>query len=312
MKPAIYVWNNMGLGDNMFISPFLKKLSNIYNQKITFFIPNWKVEPIKEFYKNNPHVEEFIIVGDTHGEDSWDALLEKYEKFFVFNNTVNEFYYSDLRQLAASSAGITLKEEELSLVYYPDEYINIEGLPEKFVCINPYLSFIDRDWPKERWQHLVNKLNEDGIYVVAIGKGKEDIDYFNLDIKLGVNLCNKECQNNLSQTWHIINKSDFFISFDCGIFTLAGSTNTHIIQLGWCGNPYNHMPIRNGVRGYKYDNVRGDCKIYCLTDPEIDYQMFGTIKKKLGVDNCFLNLDWKCKPEAEQVYLKIKELYEKN
>ena len=298
---AVYTWHELGLGDNMAITPLIRKLYNIYERKITLFTPSPYFQSIQEFFKNNPYIEKHIRVGDEPAED--------YDKFIVFHNNWNDYYYSDLRQLAASGAGITLKEEEMDMDYFPDPYINIPELPERFVCINPYISGVDRTWEKEKWQNLVDRLNNDGIYVVSIGKGVENVNYYSLDIKLGVDLCNKECQNSLSQTWYIINKSEFFVSFDCGIFILAGTTDTHIIQIGWYADPYYHMPMRKGVRGYKYDYIRGECDVYCVTDPKFDVMLLGTIQEKHRVQMCVLKRNWICKPISEKVYFKIRELY---
>lgn len=305
-KPvAVYVWHELGLGDNIFITPLIRKLYNIYDEKVTLFTPTHHFNLVTEFFKNNPYIEKHLRVGDT--DETYP--IDRYENFIVYHNNWNDYYYSDLRQLAANGAGITLKEEEMDLDYFPDSFINIDVLPKKFVCINPYISGIDRNWEREKWQDLVDRLNNDGIYVVCIGKGVENVHYYNLDIKLGVNLCNKECQNNLSQTWHIINKSEFFVSFDCGIFTLAGTTDTYIIQIGWYGDPYYHMPMRKGIRWYKYDYIRGECDVYCLTDPKFDLNEWGTITQKHIVQKCMLDRNWICKPSSEKVYFKIKELY---
>lgn len=311
IKPvAIYVWHNLGLGDNMFLSPLIRKFYDIYNEKITLFIPNWKIEMVREFYKNNPYVEKIITVGDSDGEENWEITQSKYDIFFVYNedNKWGAYAYMDLRQLVSSQVGITLKDEESHVDYFPDPYIPIDELPEKFICINPYISGIDRTWEKEKWQDLVDRLNKDGIYVVSIGKGEPNKHYYNLDIKLGANLCNKECQNNLSQTWHILNKSEYFVTFDCSIFVLASSTNTNIIQIGWYADPYFHIPIRNGIKGYKYENVKGECDVYCSTDPRFDVKEFGTIKEKHPVQVCMLDRNWICKPTSEKVYNKIKEV----
>jgi len=310
-KPiAIYVWHDMGLGDNMFLTPIIRKLHNIYNEKITLFSPTYGLESFREFFKNNPYVEKVIRVHDKENENSWDELIAKYDKYIVFNDNWSDYYYCDLRQLVATKIGFTLKEEEMDLDYYPDPYIKINELPEKYVCINPYISGVDRNWEKQKWQDLVDKLNYDGIYVVAIGKGQEGVKFHNLDIRLGANLCNR--QNNLSQTWHIINMSDAFVTFDCSMYVLAGTTNTHIIQIGWYGDPFYHMPIRKGIRGYKYDNVNGNCDVYCLTDPQFDVKICGSIRQRHVVQKCMLDRDWICKPSPDKVYGVVKKRWKNN
>jgi ADP-heptose:LPS heptosyltransferase len=48
------------------------------------------------------------------------------------------------------------------LIYQPNEFEHIE-LPEKYVCISTEIRRIDRTWTKEKWQNLVDKLNDKGI-----------------------------------------------------------------------------------------------------------------------------------------------------
>ena len=204
------------------------------------------------------------------------------------------------------------KDEELETVYFPDEFIPIE-LPEKYVCINTGIRGPERSWEKEKWQSLVNQLNNDGIYVVSIGRdsGEPIKPYHNLDIKLGLDLCGNSLQNSLSQTWHIINKSDIFISFDTGLYLFAGTTDTHILMLGWCGDPYYHQSYRNGSKYYKFSTVRGECSEYCLTDPKWDLLEHGNLKLRHVAPKCELGIDFRCKPTVEQTFNEVKLILSK-
>ena len=293
MKIGINIINQIGLGDFMAITPLLRKLYYIFNQKIIIFGSSGYLD----FIKNNPYVENFY--SNYNLEDFKDC-----EIYNIFDDW-NSYYYYDLRQLCASKFNLFLKENEMEYNYYPDEYIKIDELPEKYVCLNPYTSGPDRSWEIEKWQELVDKLNNDGICVVTIGKG-ENGPFHHLDIKLGVDLCGDERQNDLSQTWHIINNSDCFVSFDCGMYIFAGTTNTQIIQLGWYGDHYLHAPIRNGKRFEKYSCIRGNCDIFCLTDPKYDFLEHGNIKTRHPVWTCVLNTNFSCKPDVNGVYFEIK------
>ena len=303
IKPiGIYVVNQLGLGDFMAITPILRKLYNIYEQKIAIF----GFSLYEEFLKNNPYVEKFYV----HGTYNLDDFKENYDIYNIFDDNWNAYYYYDLRQLCARSFDLYLKESEMKYDYFPDEYIPIEELPMKYVCINPYKTGIDRNWEIEKWQELIDKLNNDEIYVVTIGKGDENKngDFYHLNIKFGIDLCGDKRQNNLSQTWYIINKSEMFISFDCGMYILAGTTNTQIVQLGWYGDEYYHQSIRNKSRNYKYSCVRGNCDVYCLTDPKFDLLSHGNIKSRHLVQQCVLNRNFICKPDVNSVYNEIKRL----
>jgi ADP-heptose:LPS heptosyltransferase len=282
----------------MFISPTIRKLYESYGEKITVF----GYEIYKEFFKNNPYIEKYFV----HGEYE-EKLKDEYELFNVFDTNWNSYYYYDLRQLAARGIDFSLKESEMTIDYVPDEFQHID-LPENYICLNPYISGIDRTWMKEQWQDLVDKLNNDGINVVTIGKGIPDENYYKLNIKKGLDIAGKECQGNLSQTWHIINKSNYFVSFDCGMYILASTTDSHIVLLGWYGDPYYHAPIRNGIRYHNFSHVRGNCDVYCLTDPKFDIEVHGSIRNRHQVQICMLDRDFICKPSPDAVYRKIKSI----
>lgn len=296
--PAIYIENELGLGDIMAITPIMRKLHNIYEQRVTLIVPPFTKGHFYEFMFNNPDMNTVIK------HDEFSDPDKRYDTFHIFTHNWNSYYYSDLRQLCAHSCGMTLKENEMDIIYVPFQYEEIENLPEHYVVINPAIRPIDRNWEKEQWQELADKLNSLGIYVVSIGRdlGEEVKTYYNLDIKLGLDLCGKECQNSISQTWHIINKSDAFIGFDTGIYILAGSTDTHIILLGWYGDPFYHQPYRNGNRNYKFSHIRGNCDIFCLTDPKYDIAEHGTATMRHPVLKCVLNLHHRCKPTPQMIF----------
>lgn len=295
------VHSYLGVGDIIAVSPLIRKLYKIYNQKITFICD----KKVYEFYKNNIYINSIINYDDVD-----DNFINNYHIFDVFDNSPNHIYYSDLKLLASSNLGITLKESEMEYDYIPDKYIDIPELPKKYICINPYITGIDRSWEKKQWQKLVDLLNNIGIYVVSIGKRNDENGgpYHNLNIRLGVDLAGKECQNNLSQTWYIINKSDMFIGFDTGMYIFAGTTDTNILMLGWYGDPYYHQAVRNGDRNYKFHTVRGDCDVYCLTDPKFDVDIHGNIILRHPVQECMLNKNFICKPTPESTYIKIKDI----
>jgi ADP-heptose:LPS heptosyltransferase len=298
IKP-ISVWcvNSIGMGDYFAATPLIRKLYNAYIRKIDVYCYPSHFEVIK----NNKYVNSINSVYDFDIE----TIKNNSDCFQIFDHHSNAYYYSDLRQLVANKAGMSLKEEEMEYDYIPDKYKLIENLPDKYVCLNPRIAGIDRSWEKHQWQELIDKLNADGIYVVTIGK----TDFYNLDIKLGIDIAGNECQNDLSQTWHVINKSKIFVGFDTGVYILAGSTNAHIVLLGWYGDPYYHQPIRNGSRNYKFSQVRGNCDVHCLTDPIFDVNEHGTLKIRHEVWQCMLNKNFICKPDVDSVYNEIKKLY---
>jgi hypothetical protein len=292
IKPVILrIANKVGMGDQMWLSPSIRKLYTIYGRKViisshreNYIWGNYLYETYKEFLKNNRYVNYFIDSEDIDNEDMYD-IFEGYP-------SGEDYVWLDLKKLVSLPFNFLLNDDELYLDYVPDKYVPIENLPEKYVCINPYVTGIERSWEKEKWQELVDLLNKQGIYVVSIGVQK----YYNLDIKLGLDLAG--VQYDMSQTWHIINKSGTFISFDCGVYILAGTTNTKIVLLGWKCDEKLHQPKKD-----KFSCVRGNCDIYCGTDIKSIFDKNGTLKIINSYPNgCPLNKNYGCKPTPKQVF----------
>ena len=297
IKPVILkIINKIGLGDQMWLSPSIRKLYQVYGRKVivsssreSYNWGNYLYSSYKEFLKNNRYVNYLIDSEDIINEDYYDI-------FNAFDNKDN-YIWLDVKKLVSTPFNLLLNDDEMNLDYIPDRYIPI-NLPEKYVCINPYITGLERSWEKEKWQELVNLLNDSGIYVVSIGK----FNYYNLDIKLGIDLAGTE-HNTMSQTWHIINKSEIFVSFDCGMYILAGTTDTHILLLGWyCDEKY-HRPKQE-----KHSCVRGNCEIYCATNMNSVFETYGSMKDNCVQLKCFLDINYKCKPTPIQTFEEIKKI----
>ena len=297
---SIYIDIELGLGDFMWVTPFIRKLYNIYNKKIDIYGYFY----YKEFLKNNPYVNNFYIKDNF----SLNEINDNNENFIVYNDIGVPYLYSDLRQLSAKSANITLKDDELELDYIPDDFIDIPELPNNYVLINPRIDHIERRFNNNNdWQILVDLLNDRNIPVVAIGVGPSK-HYTDINIRNGVNLIYDDRQSNLSQTWHIINNSDVFITFDTGMYVFAGTTDTNILLNGWNCDPWFHQPIRKNDRNYKFATVRGYCPFYCTTDPRSNIVEHDTTKLLHVTNRCVLNINYNCKPTPKMIVDKLDSL----
>lgn len=297
---SIFILKELGLGDFMCATPLIRKLYNIYNKKIDIY----GYKKYYEFIKNNPYINNFYISNDFN----LNEIESKNENFTIFSEVGAPYIFSDIKQLVSKTAGITLKEEELELDYTPDEYIKIDELPENYVLINPRIDCIDRRFRKnEEWQLLVDLLNERNISVVAIGVGPSD-HHINLNIKNGLNLIYDERQNSLSQTWHIINRSKAFVTFDTGMYIFAGTTNTNILLNGWNSDPWFHQSYRNGSKEYKFSTVRGYCPFYCSNNPMKSAIELGSIRNLHKTNICALNINYNCIPDPNMIINKLIEL----
>lgn len=309
MNKILVLIGSNSLGDTLCAIPTIRYLSQIYNKKIHVFT----YQP--DLLKNYP----YIILSDNYNVEPDDMLIESF--------AVNKFVHTrtDIRQLHAISSGFQLLPDEMQIEFYPDKYEEIENLPKNYIVIHPVKTWPSRSWEKERWQDLINKLNELNIPVVLIGKDSSEIGTYHinkpvyeLNVKNGLNLMNKI---NIHQTWHILNKSAMVVTMDSGILHLAGTTDTHIIQLGSSINPYLRAPYRNGIQSYKFSYVLGECKLFCSSDMRYNIKHNGNHNIMPPVSFCLerpesigQDIDpdpniYKCHPTVEQVFKEINRHY---
>lgn len=305
-KPIVLIERPLGyagMGDYFFALPTIKKLSKAFNEKIDVITRR------SEMFINNPYVDNVYTLTESI-EFAYENFNLRYRQNFfeLFPNHETSFlnphakilrnvFIADLRQTIAMDCGFHLTSEELNSEFYPNPFMPID-LPEKYVAINPYISGVDRDFGKNNWQLIVDNLNSQGIPVVAIGlPGK----YHEINIKLGLNLCGEDCQSNLSQTWHIINNSQAFITFDTGIYVLAGTTDTHIFLVDTYLEPEYHTPYRKGSNKYKLTVINGGCQEHCLGNLR-HYTIVNGEFFQPKVQQCALYYDsFKCIPSGDSV-----------
>ena len=224
----------------------------------------------------------------------------------------------DIRQFHAINLGFMLTDDEMQCEFHADEYQEIKNLPKKYVVVHPTKTWKSRSWSQHNWQQLINSLNQKNISVVAIGKTSSELGFWGktkkplLDIKIknGINLMDK---TSLSQTWHIIDKADLIITLDSGILHLAGTTDTHILQIGSSINPKFRAPYRNGSQDYKYDYVKGNCN-WCGSDMKWGVKEWGTIQGVPPIIECLPSrysdgkIPNKDHPSYQHVWNKCKEI----
>jgi ADP-heptose:LPS heptosyltransferase len=302
-KVCLDVSGARALGDTLASTPTLRKLYHSYNQKISIITHH------PHLFLNNPYVD--VI----HSELT-DEIKNDYEVFNSFNvsyqpnGVCNKHNVIDIRQFHAINLGFMLTKDEMELDYIPNEYELIDGLPEKYVLIHPVQNWNSRTWDAKKWQLLTKLLNERGIAVVSVGKDSSELGgsnvnkpVFNFPIDLGLNLMN---QTDLSQTWHLINKSSCFITMDSGLLHLAGTTDVNIIQLGSSINPEFRSPYRKGSQEYKYHYVRGGCGLNCASDMKYGVREWGSIQGIPSLVGCLERKEkFECHPSPLIVYNKI-------
>ena len=297
------------LGDTLCATPVVKKISNAYNKPICVISNHY------ELFENLPYVEKSF----QNNEDNYRVISEKYELLKTFdisykeNGVLNKHNMMDIRQFHAINLGFMLTKDEMELNFFPNPYVTIENLPDRYVLIHPVQNWESRTWDKKNWNLLIKLLNDVGIYVVAIGKdsselGGSNVDKptFNVEIQKGLNLLNK---TNISQTWWLIRNSMCFVTMDSGLLHLAGTTNAEIIQLGSSINKEFRAPYRNGSQDFKYHYIGGSCNLNCASDMKYGIREWNSIHGIPSLVGCLERKNtFECHPSALSVYKKIIEL----
>lgn len=299
-KQVLVSHSDVGIGDNLAATPIIKKMSEIYNQKIIFltYIPS--------AFINNPYIERIIPI-----HNNLDELLNEFNSddyninniFSIYNNI--NWRMVDHKQLCAYNVGLQLKSNELDMQFYPDKFQPIDNLPERFICINPSETEPERTWGYRNWQKFIDLIQEH-IPVVAIGK-ETYLDpnltkkFSNIEIKNGLNLLNHPSQNTLSQAYHIISRSETFVTMNNGLYILSlCNLDNHITELATSWNTYFYR-MRKGIENYNLDYVRGTCCAECLANPQLNIDIAGNVGI-LKSGYCYLNKPtYECHPTPEQV-----------
>jgi hypothetical protein len=298
--------NSPSLGDTIASTPTIRKLSKIYNKKINV------VTHIKEVFLNNEYVNNIYSFEEL---DRLNLKIDKNKLFETFLGCGVKNQYGvekkhntiDIRQFHALDLGFMLLSDELFYDYAPLVFENIENLPSDYVCLHVSETWESRTYKKENWQNLINKLNENNIPVVLIGKNSFETGFhtmqknvFGLNLQNGLDLTNKL---SLSQSWHVINKSKVFVTMDSGPMHLAGTTDAFIVQLGSSINNKLRAPFRNGSQDYKYKYISGPCEIFCASDMKYGVKEWNTIQGVPPLIKCLENKSsYECHPKVDQVF----------
>lgn len=314
-KPAFYT-NSAAIGDLLSATPTIRKLSEIYKSQIT------TITKYPQLFENLPYVDESL----DFSKYSEKELFEKYElhkTFFLLGKRDVygiEFKHAicDIRQYHAKDLGFMLTPNELTCDYFPIENvecINKFNLPDKYIVIHPSQSWPSRTWSKYNWQSLCLLLENVNIPVILVGKDTVEISdnnklskpVFKISGKNVIDLSNK---TTLDQTWHILNKSECVITMDSGILHLAGTTNTHIIQLGSSIKPEFRAPYRNRSQDYKYKYIVGKCKLHCASDLKHSLKEWNSIQNVPLIDTCLEKKPtFECNPNFKEVFNYIKDIW---
>jgi ADP-heptose:LPS heptosyltransferase len=312
-----YLIHSNSFGDTLASTPTLRYLHDSHNQKINVISHNHNV------FINNPYIDKLLTFSEFQSIDKGDNPII-YESFTYAggqdrNGVEKKFAHLDIRQVHAFDLGFQLLPNQMTYDYFPNNLELDVKLPEKYVVLHITTNWPNRTWDYDYWNTLIEWLRFNGIFTVLIGSGyREELHSSYSDAPLdkvcprfdnlyGLDLTN---QGTMSDMWWIINGAKCIVTMDTGPLHLAGTTDTHILQLGSAIDPYLRAPYRNGTQDYKYEYIGGTCNIHCNSNLKYYVKVWGHINAVPPLPNCMENKPkFECHPYPNQVIDKINKIF---
>ena len=304
------------LGDTLAAIPTLRKLSKAYESQLIVF----SSKPF--LFENHPLVAKALKLDDPLRDDPsikvYRTFMPIVGKAYDLRGEQVEFRSSntDIRQFHAISLGFSLTQEEMEMDLYIERERDL-GFKD-YVIIHPTHTWPTRTWDQDKWQELVDKLNDNGIPVIAVGRDSKEVGTFNVDkpvmnlnIRLGVNLLNDLNNDPAELRWMMNHKARAIVTMDSGLLHIAGTTDVNIIQLGSSIDPKLRAPYRKGSQDYKYKYVGGECDIFCSSNMKYNVREHDTIQAIPPQIRCLENKPtFECHPSVDKTYNAILDLYD--
>jgi len=312
MQVALWI-DTPALGDTIAAIPTLRKLSQVYNQPVTVFTS------LPSIFEGHPCVKEAF-----HS----DADKSDYKVYRTFAPLVGATYdlkgekvefrhsNSEIRQFHAMSLGFNLTPDEMETDMYIEEELE---LPVKdYVIIHPTHTWATRTWDQANWQELVDRLNDRGIPVVAIGHDSKEVGFYSvqkpvmdINIKHGVNLLNNPITTIPALRWMMNHRAKAVVTMDSGILHIAGTTDVEIIQLGSSIDPKLRAPYRKGSQNYKYKYIAGGCGLFCSSNMAYNVRVHGSLHGVPPQIHCLENKPtMECHPGVNPVFEAVCQRYD--
>ena len=304
------------LGDTLAAIPTLRKLAKAYDSQLVVF----SSKPF--LFENHPLVSKALKLDDPLRNDPslkvYRTFMPIVGKAYDLRGEQVEFRSSnmDIRQFHAVSLGFTLTQDEMEIDLYIERERDL-GIKD-YVIIHPTHTWPTRTWDQAKWQELVDRLNAEGIPVVAVGRDSHEVGTFSvdkpvmqLDIKLGVNLLNDPTNDPAELRWMMNHKARAIVTMDSGLLHIAGTTDVNIIQLGSSIDPKLRAPYRKGSQDYKYKYVGGGCDIFCSSNMKYNVKEHGTIQAIPPQIFCLEGKPtFECHPSVDQTFNAVLDLYD--
>lgn len=316
-KEIFYKIHSRSFGDTIAATPTLRELYHAYEKKINV------VTHAKYIFISNPYIDRLLSF------DEYDDLVILNSDFEILESFVDAGYKNqrgvekkfatmDLRNSHSMDLGFEITPAKRHYDYYPEKKPDWLNIDQKYVVLHVTSNWPNRTWDYSKWDSVIKWLAYNKIYTITVGMDYSEILHDSVSKKplvkkcpqfrslYGMDLTNK---GSLSDMWHVINEAECIVTMDSGPLHLAGTTDTHIIQIGTALDPFYRSPYRKGSREYKYTFVGGSCQIFCNNNLKYSVKEWNTINSVPPLDGCLeRKSEFECHPSPEKVINEIKRI----
>jgi ADP-heptose:LPS heptosyltransferase len=317
------------LGDTLCASPTIRKISQAYGHPVSVQTHR------PDLFERCPYIDQLYDFS-VNVESQYEEIFETYNQWIKLNQGLAndkfrqkpmeiKLHNFEARQLHALGVGLHLYPSELHCDFFPAEQTTISKQVDKtWVVFHTTKSWENRTWPDEHWERLLCLIKDNTeLKVALIGRSHKETSYQGdmqknvvhlQDVELDLCVDGGKYQGQpdegaINEMWHVINNSLALISFDSGPVHLAGTTDSHIVQIGASIDPQKTAPWRKGSQQYKFHFVGGECKRFCGSDPKYSVQEWKTINMIPYTPTCLERLDkYYCQPTPYQVFIKLLDI----
>lgn len=169
----------------------------------------------------------------------------------------------------------------------------------ELVVVHPGRHWENKTFPKDYWQSIIDKLQEDGYKVCIIGKNDETRGTVDIEVREG--MIDTRDLLSLNGLIALISQCKVVLSNDSAPIHIAGAFDCGIVLIPTCKHEDHILPWRNGS---KYWRAKSLCKKLMLDD----YPSSPTIVESITADKITGPFE-DYLPDTEDVINAVKELF---
>lgn len=222
----------MGIGDSIMLSPLFESFDH-YSKKFVITDLPWILHTVDWMVEKQVKDFEGLLIVPSFSLKSLKTIFRWKGLIFIRYGNDNVLHSRNLK-LANTVLPSGHYLEPLSGfinndITYPS-LISDEELTKFDLVIFPYVNWNSRQWPKEKWITLIEKLPS-SCKIGILGGSKSDEILFNRCFEIFTNVVNLTGKCTLKQTVSIIENSKLILCQDSGPFHIASLSNTPVIVI---------------------------------------------------------------------------------